>query len=149
MGRPTKFSAQTRRDSLEAFSWGASIRDAAAYAGVDHKTLLRWLKDGEAQESGAKADFFREVEAARASPRLRALKKVWSEVPNDTGAAKWFLERRDPSFAPPQPNPPAVLPAPITINLALADGALPALMGPALDVIEGEVVDEQDDEPAG
>jgi hypothetical protein len=148
MPRPSKFTAQVRGVVLGQLELGLSRQTAAHSARIGETTLRRWLDRGKDAPEGSRwHEFYLDVleaEARAASGKMRLVHD--SERPDL--AWKW-LERREPGLAPPQPNPPAVLPAPITINLALADGALPALMGPALDVIEGEVVDEQDDEPAG
>jgi hypothetical protein len=139
VGRPSKFTQAARDHILHALKIGSSLRTAAAYAGIDHRTLLRWLKEGKEAESGAKYDFYLDCDAAQASPKLRALQVVHDEMPNKPELAKWFLERREREFAPPQPSLPAASSGPVTINLALAGGSpLPQ------SVIEGEVVDEQD-----
>lgn len=143
-GRPSKFTEPVKEHVLQALKIGSSLRTAAAYAGIDHKTLLRWLKEGESPTSGAKHEFYVECHAAQAAPKLRAMQVVHDEMPNKPELAKWFLERRERDFAPPQPTPPAVQGGPVVINLALAEGSPLRFAQPDPNVIEGEVVDESD-----
>ena len=75
MGRPAKFTVQRRELILELLRAGASRRAAARVAGVDHSTLIKWIRRGE-QASHPESQYRRflgEVLEAEANPRIRAL----------------------------------------------------------------------------
>lgn len=146
MPTPTKFTAETRERILQALQVGASRRTAAQIAGIDEAQLRRWVTRGKDGAQGTRYhDFYLAVLEAEASPRLRALGVIYKELPDNPVLAWKFIERREPGYAPPMPNlgPPQA--GPVVVQLAFSDRP-PLALAPAEDVIEGEVV-EQDDEP--
>lgn len=74
MGRPAKFTVRRRELILELLRAGASRRAAAAAAGVDHSTLIKWIRRGErAHPESQYRRFVGEVLEAEANPKIRAL----------------------------------------------------------------------------
>jgi hypothetical protein len=147
MPTPTKATTETLSKILDALSVGASRRTAAANARIDEKTLRRWMEQGKDAAPGTKwRKFHEDVLEAEAHPRLRALGSVYNEMPGNVNVAFRFLERREPGFAPPVAIPPAVPQGPIVIQLGFSSRPL-ELVGDVGDVIDGEVVDEQDEQP--
>jgi hypothetical protein len=120
---------------LELLAAGASRRAAAAGAGVDHSTLGRWLARGEtASPEGRWAEFLRDVRAAEAEPKIRALRTLSDGLVGSPEVAWRFLEREE--FAKPGTEPePEPSDGPIIIQLRF-DG--PRLLPPVDD-------DEPDD----
>lgn len=146
MPTPSKFTAEVQAKVLEAAQVGASQRTQAAYAGISHGTLQRWLEQGKTATEGSRfAEFAKAHAEAEAHPRMRALGVVYRDLPDNAALAWKFIERREPGYAPPLPNMTATQTGPVIIQLALADGRTPVL--PGAEVIEGEVVDEQDSLP--
>jgi len=130
----SKFTAERRDRILEVLRVGASLRVAAAVAGVDHSTLLRWLERGkDAPEGSAYGQFYEAVRAAEAAPKVRALAIVHDQMVDNPTLAWKFIERRVDGFAPPTSPPPARWPTqPTVINLTLGDGKpVPSWGGPA------------------
>lgn len=79
---------------IKAFSLGASIRDAAAYAGVKRDLIEYYMDQGERDPHSPHAVFARAVHAARGQQAVRLLTIVNDEA--DRGnfkAAAWLLER--------------------------------------------------------
>jgi hypothetical protein len=150
MPTKSKFVAETRTKIIQALSVGASRRTAAHIAGVDEATLRRWCERGKGATEGRYAEFLTEVLKAEASPRMRALGVVYKDLPDNPMLAWKYVERKEPGYAPPMPNM-APSAAPVVIQLSLSDGSMPPILGapPALvdGIIEGEIVDVEDDEP--
>lgn len=136
-GRPSKFTAANRQKVLEALQVGASRRVASAVAGIGSATLARWVEKGRSSPADSPwARFLAEVEEAEAHPKMRALGVIYQAMPDRPELAWKFIERRVDGFEPPVAN--AVVPVqPVTIQLTLHDGSLPALG----EVIEGEIVE--------
>lgn len=140
MPAPSKFTVAVKSRILEVLRVGASRQTAAALAGIDVRSLSRWLEKGRsAAEGSAYRQFWLDVKEAEAQPRFQALgivQAAWIDKPE---LAWKYVQRREPGFEPPMPN--MVQPAgPVVINLALADGkAISALPSTVI-----EVGDEQD-----
>jgi hypothetical protein len=146
MPTPTKFTAETRQKILQALQVGASRTTSAHIAGVDEAQVRRWIAKGKDAAPGTRfREFYEAVIAAEASPRMRALGIIYKEMPDRPDLAWKYIERREPGYAPPMPSMPPPSQGPVIIQLALADGG--RLQLPSADVIEGEVVDEQDEQP--
>lgn len=87
MARPSKFSQDTADRILSALRAGNTRTASALYVGVDYSTLKRW--------SDRNAEFRAALDRAEAEAEVRyvaVLAKAANE--GDTGAAKWWLERR-------------------------------------------------------
>ena len=96
MPMPSKFTAERRSRIIQLVTAGASLREAAKGVGIDHATLLGWLKKGRtAHPSGYLHEFYREVESARGgSPELVELKSRW-ENPDTAWLMKWIEPELD------------------------------------------------------
>lgn len=138
MGRPSKFTEPVRQRILEALRIGCSRRTAAALAGIGEATLRRWLDRGAKETQGGWAEFAQQVAEAEAEPNARALGIVYREMETRPDLAWKFIERREPGYAPPAAQVPAVQ-APVVIQLSFADGTPLAL---------SETVVHVPDEPA-
>jgi hypothetical protein len=98
---------------------GATVRDAATYAGIGERTVHRWRARGEHEEERQAAirsegiepepdpddepywQFWRAVTRARAAARMRAVVVITSAFGDPdprvaTQNAQWFLERSSP-----------------------------------------------------
>jgi hypothetical protein len=103
----SKFTAPVKAKILELLAAGASRRAASAFAGVDHATLLRWLRRGENASEGSRfREFYEQVAEAEAHPKLRALQIVYNAIPDDPGLAWKFIERREPGYGSAPIDPP-------------------------------------------
>lgn len=116
MARPTKLTPKTRDEIVKLLASGASIANVATAAGVDSRTLERWL--ARARELRKRQD---------AKQRIRAEDRIYLELDDaldksralvivegvatvrkaalagDWRAAAWFLERVAPDeYAPPR-----------------------------------------------
>jgi hypothetical protein len=122
MGRPTVLT-QPRRDKIvECLRIGSSRRTAAAIAGISHETIRLAMQRGEKAAPGTSDRLFYEaVIQAEAEPRARALGIIWREMENRPDLAWKFIERREPGFAPPQPQAPSQ-PQQVMIALTLPGG---------------------------
>ena len=146
MPTPTKFTADRRKRIIEALQIGASRNTAAAVAGIDPATLLRWLQRGKsAGESTNWRKFFLAVAEAEAHPRMRALGVIYRAMEDKPDLAWKFIERRESGYAPPMPRELHSPATPVVIQLSLSDGAQLAL---ADSFIEGEVVSVEDEAAA-
>lgn len=147
MPTPTKFTEPVRQTVIEALKIGASLRTAAAVAGIDHKTLTRWLDKGRTAEEGSRWQvFFEACEAAIANPKMRALGLIYEKLADDANVAWKFIERREDGYAPPMPQAPPPQQGPVVIQLSLADGRPIALTDT---VIEVQAVEQDEDTQRG
>ena len=137
MPTPSKFTQPVVKAFLEAIRYGASIRTAAAEAGITHPTAIRWIEKGkDADPESRFGRFYTDFEAAQAHPIMRALRSVYNEIPDDPKLAFKVLERRERGYAPPMPYAPPP-PSQVVINLALADGAaVPSLPSTVIEVAD-------------
>jgi hypothetical protein len=144
MGRPSKFTQGRCTKILRAVQVGASHETAADEGGIGAATLSRWLAEGrEAPEESPRGKFYLAFREAEAHPRLRALATVYEAIPDNPNLARWFLERREPGYAPPMPHAPAAPTGPVVIQLSLSDGRPLALSDTVI-----EVAYEQDEVPS-
>ena len=81
MGRPAMFTVRRRELILEVLRAGASRRAAARAAGVDHSTLIKWIRRGEhaSHPESMYRRFQEDVLAAEADPKLRVLRSASAE----------------------------------------------------------------------
>ena len=146
MGAPTKCTKQVVDQIASAMKLGASVEQAAAYAGITRATLYNWLNSSSTHYRALQ----REVEVAkggRAVGWLHALQLKASSTDRDAWkAAAWLLERTLPDQFGPKgqvalsrgadahPNV-AELEAAAARGVSLADGAV--LWQRQLTVLEG------------
>lgn len=93
-GAPLVNEDETRRKVLEAYAMGLNLDDCADYAGLNRKTLARWLKKAE-QGQEPYASYRREMRQAAAARKLHRLVTIESGEPGWQGSA-WTLERLNP-----------------------------------------------------
>ena len=96
LGRPTKFTEETRKKILWALRLGNYRKTAAEYAGISERTLCDWIYKGAGAESGEHADFCNDVIEAEQAAEVRALGVIQQAANRDWKAAAWFLERKFP-----------------------------------------------------
>ena len=95
VGRPTKFTAETKEKLLIAIRKGAPYELACNYARIDYTTLLLWKKKAEIELVQEYIDFFRDLKEAEGQTSLIWLDKI-DKAMNEGAwqAAAWKLERR-------------------------------------------------------
>ncbi len=124
----SKFTAKRRETIIEALRRGNSRRTAAALAGVDHKSITRWLQRGAEAPDGSTWRQFAEAvahaEAAAAGEMVEIIRRD-AVVEGNAKSAMWWLERRDPEFRrQPSTEPPPAPEGPIVIQLSFDDRPL-------------------------
>lgn len=87
-----------REKIIDALRWGNYRHDAAAYAGIDVTTFMRYLAQGRKEKEGPYRQFLHAVEKAESEAKVRALQHIRKagEEPRHWTAEAWFLERRHP-----------------------------------------------------
>lgn len=138
MPTPSKFTVKARRTILDALQEGNSRETAAAMAGISGGTLSSWISRGAGSARGSLyREFAESVAMAEAGARGRALRIINAHMQDQPKWAAWYLERRDPAFAPPAARGDARSQAPVIINLTLDDGTpTRALPSSTVEVIE-------------
>ena len=96
LGRPSKFTEETRKKILWALRLGNYRKTAAEYAGISERTLGDWLLQGSEQEDTDFADFRKDVLEAEQAAEVRALGVIQQAANRDWKAAAWYLERKFP-----------------------------------------------------
>ncbi len=96
LGRPTKFTPETRKKILWALRLGNFRKTAAEYAGISERTLCDWIYKGAEAGSGEYAEFCNDVIEAEQAAEVRALGVIQQAANRDWKAAAWFLERKFP-----------------------------------------------------
>ena len=96
LGRPTKFTEETRKKILWALRLGNYRKTAAEYAGISERTLGDWLYKGAEGETTEYAAFHKDVLEAEQAAEVRALGVIQQAANRDWKAAAWFLERKFP-----------------------------------------------------
>ena len=97
IGRPRLLTPERAERILDAIGKGATRVEAARAAGVHKATVLRWMQEGEAAESGLLRDFHDRVREADAAVSLAMCQVVTTAAHNGSWqAAAWWLERRRP-----------------------------------------------------
>lgn len=112
MGRPTKFTPQTRERIIQAVALGATYELAASYGGISYELFRQWMARG--RKLAEKADkarkplqlketdaeflaFFEDVTRAENEAVIKWLAKIeLAASGSDWRAAAWKLERRYP-----------------------------------------------------
>jgi hypothetical protein len=143
MPATSKFTADRRETIIQALRIGASLRSAAATAGIEPSTLTRWLQRGErAREGSLWREFRTEIRRAQAEPKLRALGVIWRAMPDRPDLAWKFVERREEGFANTPPSVPDG--GPIIVQLRFDDGRSVGALRPRPAILPPP----QGDEPA-
>ncbi len=96
LGRPSRFTEETRKKILWALRLGNFRKIAARYAGISKRTLCDWIYKGAEAESGEYAGFCNDVLEAEQAAEIRALGVIQQAANRDWKAAAWFLERKFP-----------------------------------------------------
>jgi len=97
-GRPTALTPEVRDKVVMALSIGNYRKDAAGFAGVDPRTLHRWLAKGRSDPGGEYGGFARDVAEAEGRAKIAALGCVQKAARDgDWRAAAWLLERKHPA----------------------------------------------------
>src|SRR5262252_7431136 len=120
MARPSKRTAENASRIEQALAAGATYRLAAAYAGMNETTLLRWRI--------ADRGFAERLGRAEAAAGLRWLAVIEQAITDDWRAAAWKLEHRFPGEYGRQVQQLAGDPAaPMRFTLAITHPTEPAL----------------------
>ena len=97
MPQPSKLTAEVRRIVLEGLRLGLFHAQCAALAGVDIRTLDRWLRKGNSGGASAYVSFAREVERASAEGERDYVGQIQRAAQGGAWqASAWILERRAP-----------------------------------------------------
>lgn len=95
IGRPTKFTQETKDKILMAIRKGAPYELACNYARIDITTLYNWRDKAEIDKEPTYIEFFKDLKEAEGLTALKWLDKIDKAM--DEGqwtAAAWKLERR-------------------------------------------------------
>lgn len=96
-GRPDALTPEAGEKILSAVRAGAFLKEAAEHAGVDERTVYRWLERGEQSGQPAKFGQFRQaLMRARADAHVGAVAIIRRAMSEDWRAAAFYLERTDP-----------------------------------------------------
>lgn len=94
-GRPLKLSAKVQEDIVTAIRAGNYVETAAAFAGIDKKSLYTWLKKGARGEGKRFIEFLYAVKKAEAESELRSVATIENASRTSWQAAAWRLERKN------------------------------------------------------
>jgi hypothetical protein len=92
---------------IDALGAGHYREVACKLAGIDLKTLLNWLKQGERERSGVYRDLYLAVERAEDKAEVFHLKNIETASAKSWFASAWFLERKHPERRAKREAPPA------------------------------------------
>lgn len=96
-GRPTDLTPEIAEKLVQAASLGSYRKQAAAFAGVDERTLRRWLQRGHAEPDSLYAALRARLLEAEARTQVAAMGTITKAIRDgDWKAAAWMLERRTP-----------------------------------------------------
>jgi hypothetical protein len=115
--RPPKFTQEVRETILECLMVGSNRQTAAYIAGANPSQITRWMQRGEKTPEGQFGEFRRDVLAAEAHPKERALGIIYKAMPDRPDLAWKFIERREKGYEPPAPRIPAMPSGRISIQL--------------------------------
>jgi hypothetical protein len=98
LGRPSKLTAQRFTRLVAAVAVGATYRQACDFAGIEYRTLRRWLVRGAQDEAPPEfREFCHAIKKAEATAVLRCLERINAAAASGVWqAAAWLLERRYP-----------------------------------------------------
>jgi hypothetical protein len=98
VGRPSKFTEETRSKILAALRGGNYREVACRYAGVSYQTFRNWLKMGEDPSSPPEyQEFLEAVEKAEADAEVADIALIRKAAQEGSWtAAAWMRERKNP-----------------------------------------------------
>lgn len=96
VGRPTKFTPETKKKLLDAIRMGNYREPSCAFAGISVSTFYAWLDKGKRQKKGEFVEFLEAVTRAEAEAELRMIAQWQAHIPRDWRAARDLLARRYP-----------------------------------------------------
>ncbi len=97
MSRPTKLNDEVQRKIVDLVRVGNFLETAAEAAGLERRTVTRWLTRGSEEESGPFREFREAVEKAQAESESRDVALIAKAAKDDWQAAAWRLERKFPA----------------------------------------------------
>lgn len=87
VGRPTIMTEETLKKLEEAFSIGATDKEACFVANISHQTLYNYQKDN--------PEFVERKEALKDMPKYKARKNIVNKVnEGDVNVSQWYAERK-------------------------------------------------------
>jgi hypothetical protein len=99
-GRPSKLTDKTKEALFNAILGGNTIRDACAYAGINHSTYTIWMQKGledlKADRNTDYATFIIQTQEVLDMAKPRLVMSVAKGATNDPRLALTILERRYP-----------------------------------------------------
>ena len=96
VGRPSKFTPETKEKLLFAIRMGNYREPSCSCAGISVSTFYAWLYKGKKQKKGEFVEFLEAVTRAEAEAELRMIAQWQAQIPSDWRAARDFLARRFP-----------------------------------------------------
>ena len=89
----TKFNEETCNCLVDNYSKGLTITDCANIAGIDRRTVHRWIEKGEKARSGKYKQFYLEMQKAKSKFKEHHLRKI-AEA-KDWRASQYLLQVTD------------------------------------------------------
>lgn len=89
-----KFNEETCQIIVENYSKGLPITDCAAIAGIDRRTIYRWMEKGKNSKRGKYNDFYKAMQRARAKFKAHHLQKIANS--KHWTASQYLLQCVDP-----------------------------------------------------
>ena len=89
----TKFNEETCKCLVDNYSKGLTITDCANIAGIDRRTVHRWIEKGEKARSGKYKQFYLEMQKAKSKFQEHHLRKI-AEA-KDWRASQYLLQVTD------------------------------------------------------
>lgn len=89
----TKFNEETCKCLVDNYSKGLTITDCANIAGIDRRTVHRWIEKGEKARSGKYKQFYLEMQKAKSKFKEHHLRKI-AEA-KDWRASQYLLQVTD------------------------------------------------------
>lgn len=94
VGRPPKFTPETREKLFFAIRKGAPYELACNYAGICFTTFRKWIIEAESGNDAEFAQFLKDLRVAEGSTALVWMDKIDNAMDEHWQAAAWKLERR-------------------------------------------------------
>jgi hypothetical protein len=95
-GRPTKLTPELQERLCSAIRTGSYLAPACGHAGVDRRTLYRWLAAGRKARSGPLRDLYLAVRKAEADCEVGTVAKWRQAMPSHPQEYRHFLAKRYP-----------------------------------------------------
>jgi transposase len=89
----TKFNEETCKCLVDNYSKGLTITDCANIAGIDRRTVHRWIEKGEKARSGKYKQFYLEMQKAKSKFKEHHLRKIAES--KDWRASQYLLQVTD------------------------------------------------------